>query len=68
LSSILIEKYKNEFNIEDLNKNINDKDKDEIKLKIKNEAFNADEELETQIKDKIQQIEEEIISLKGKGG
>jgi len=41
---------------------------DEIKLKIKNEGLNPDEDLETQIKDKISHIDEEIVMLKGKGG
>jgi len=41
---------------------------DDIKLKIKNEGLNPDEDLETQIKDKISHIDEEIVMLKGKGG
>jgi len=41
---------------------------DEIKLKIKNEGLNPDEDLETQIKDKISHIDDEVVMLKGKGG
>jgi len=50
----------------DLNKNGNEDDNN-IKLKFKENEFQKNEELETQIKSKIQQLEEEIISLKGKG-
>jgi len=37
-------------------------------LKIKDDALSREEELETQIKSKIEQIEEEIVTLKGKHG
>lgn len=70
LASILNHKYQSEYNLELLDANsakTNIKD-DDVKLKIKNEGFNPDEDLETQIKDKISQIDEEVVTLKGKGG
>lgn len=70
LASILNQKYQSEYNLELLDANsakTNIKD-DDVKLKIKNEGFNPDEDLETQIKDKISQIDEEVVTLKGKGG
>jgi len=37
-------------------------------LKIKEDVLTREEELESQIKSKIEQIEDEIVTLKGKHG
>lgn len=70
LASILNQKYQSEYNLElsNVNSAKNNIKDDDVKLKIKNEGFNPDEDLETQIKDKISQIDEEVVTLKGKGG
>lgn len=60
-------KFQNEYQLDRKDNLIEVKDTD-IKLKIKNDPINNEEELETQIKDKIHQIEEEIVTLKGKAG
>jgi len=69
LASLLHHKYQNEYTLQskDIKADLKEKDSD-IKLKLKNDPINTDQELETQIKDKIHQIEEEIVTLKGKGG
>jgi len=65
LKELLEEKFKNDY----LPQEDSEKPKgEELKLKIKEELISKDEELESQIKNKIAQIEDEITTLRGKHG